>query len=92
MSGVFSTSRRLTGSGVLLFVDRSRRAGRYLEWKVRLFSVAAVLVVVGMYLEEAWMTAAAILLLFAALSLRFLPGAVPHGDDAEAESEADDTD
>lgn len=56
-----------------MFLDRDRRAGRYLEWKVRLFSVAAVLAVVGMYLESRWMTGAAMLILLAGLMLRFLP-------------------
>lgn len=54
-------------------LDRSRRAGRYLEWKVGLFSVGAVLGVAGMLLEEGWMTLVAIVVLLLGMLLRFLP-------------------
>jgi hypothetical protein len=57
-----------------VFVDRRPREGRLLEWKVGLFSVAAVLTVVGFYLNERWMIAGAIIVLAAAVALRFLPG------------------
>ena len=57
----------------MVFLDRARRAGPYLEWKVRLFAVAAVLGLVGIYLNERWLTGTAIVLLFAGLLLRFLP-------------------
>ena len=56
-----------------MFFDRGRRAGRYLEWKVRLFSVAAVLALMGMYLDSSWMTVTATVILLAGLLLRFLP-------------------
>lgn len=56
-----------------MFFDRDRRAGRYLEWKVRLFSVAAVLAVVGIYLDNRWMTGSAAVLLLAGVLVRFLP-------------------
>ena len=55
-----------------MLLDRGRKAGRYLEWKVRLFSVAAVLALVGIYLESGWMTGAAMGLLALGLLLRFL--------------------
>lgn len=55
-------------------LDRSRTAGRYLEWKVRIFTVGAVLAMVGMYLEEPWMTGLAIVVLLGGFVLRFLPG------------------
>jgi hypothetical protein len=57
-----------------MFLDRGRKAGKYLEWKVRLFSVAGVLALVGMYLDNRWMTVTATLILLAGLLLRFLPG------------------
>ena len=76
---------------MLFLVDRRRRAGRYLEWKVGLFSIAAVLALVGISLEERWMTGGAIVLLVGAVLLRFLPGArheegeeEGHGEDGEA--------
>ncbi len=55
-------------------LDRSQEAGDYLVWKVRIFTVGAVLAMVGMYREESWMTGAAILVLLLGFVLRFLPG------------------
>jgi hypothetical protein len=69
-----------------MLLDRDRRAGKYLEWKVRLFSVAAVVALAGIYLESRWLTGGAILILAAGLLLRFLPG---EHDDTEAEEELD---
>ena len=60
---------------VLVFLDRSRRSDPHLEWKVRIFAVAAVLGLCGIYFEEGWMTGGAIVLLAGAMFLRFLPGA-----------------
>ena len=57
-----------------MFFDRSRRAGRYLEWKVRLFTLGAVLAVVGMATGQVWMTWVAIGVLVTGMLLRFLPG------------------
>jgi hypothetical protein len=68
-----------------VFFDRSRRAGRYLEWKVRLFTLGAVLAVVGMAVDQVWMTWAAIVVLIAGMVLRFLPG----GREREADPERD---
>lgn len=56
-----------------MFLDRNRTAGRYLEWKVRLFVVAAVVALGGMYFESDLAVVAAILILLAGLLLRFLP-------------------
>lgn len=70
--------------------DRSGRSDRHLEWKVGIFSVAAVLVLAGIYLEERWMTGAAIVVLAGAMVLRFAPEpahAAEAPDDAEALSE-----
>lgn len=64
-----------------MFFDRSRRAGRYLEWKVRIFTVGAVLAVVGMATNQSWMTWVAIAVLGAGLALRFLPGGREVADD-----------
>ncbi|MGD2044715.1 MAG: hypothetical protein PVJ80_05260 [Gemmatimonadota bacterium] len=64
-----------------MLLDRDRKAGQYLEWKVRIFSVAAVLALVGIYLESGWMTIAAIGLLLVGLLLRFLPGATGSPED-----------
>jgi hypothetical protein len=66
--------------------DRRRRDDRFLEWKIRLFTVAAVLAMVGIFLEERWMTGTAIVLLLGGMLLRFLPGGAPSvaEDDEEA--------
>ena len=56
-----------------LFLDRSRRAGRFVEWKVRIFTVGAVLAVTGLYFDERWMTGSAIIVLMAGMLVRFLP-------------------
>jgi hypothetical protein len=64
-----------------LFFDRSRRAGRFLEWKVRLFTLGAVLAVVGMATNQGWMTWLAIAVLVAGMMLRFLPGGVEAAED-----------
>ena len=58
----------------MLRLDRSRRAGRFLAWKVRVFSAGAVLALAGIYLDERWMTGLAILVLLTGMLLRFLPG------------------
>lgn len=67
-----------------MLLDRDRRAGKYLEWKVRVFSVAAVVAVTGIYLENRWLTGAAIVILMGGLLLRFLPS---EAEDAEVYEE-----
>lgn len=69
-----------------MFFDRSRKAGPYLEWKVRFFTVGAVLAVVGMALNQRWMTWSAIGVLVAGMLLRFLPaGRIREVDDVPPE-------
>lgn len=75
-----------------LFLDRGRRAGRYLEWKVRIFAAGAVLGLAGIFLDEAWMRFGAIGVLAAGMLLRFLPGgrdraAGATGGDDEADAD-----
>ena len=53
--------------------DRSGRADGSLEWRVGLFSVAAVLALVGMYFEQRWMTGTAIVVLLAGMLVRWVP-------------------
>lgn len=52
--------------------SRERRHDPYLEWKVRVFSVAAVLALAGMYMEERWMTGLALVLLGGAMVVRLV--------------------
>lgn len=56
-----------------MLLDRNRTAGRYLEWKVRLFTVAAVVGLAGIATDNRWATGAAIVILMGGLLLRFLP-------------------
>lgn len=67
----------------MVFLDRSRKAGRYLEWKVRIFTVGAVLALVGIYSRERWMTLLAIVVLAMGALLRFLPGAQAEAEDED---------
>lgn len=48
---------------------------------MRIFTAGAVLAVVGMYLDERWMTGAAILVLLGGFFLRFLPVPGPDPED-----------
>jgi hypothetical protein len=58
-----------------VFVDRDPdREVKHLRWRVRLFGVGAILALVGMYFEVAWMIWSAIGVLVAGFVLRFLPG------------------
>lgn len=67
-----------------LLLDRSKRAGPHLEWKIRLFAAGAVLGVSGMYLEERWVTGAGIAVLLAGALLRLVPGArAPEQDEGD---------
>lgn len=59
----------------MIFLDRSRRADHRLEWKVRAFTVAAVLGVGGIYFEQRWMTGVAIAVLLGGMFVRFGAGA-----------------
>jgi hypothetical protein len=70
-------------------LDRSRKAGPYLEWKVAIFIVAAGLGLSGMYLEERWLTGAAILLLLGGVLLRFPKKDAGPPDSGDPEDEGD---
>ncbi len=56
-----------------LLLDPRRRSSHYLVWKIRIFSVAAVIALVGMYLNNPWVTGTALVLLLSGMMLRFLP-------------------
>ena len=73
-----------------LFLDRSRRAGYYLEWKVRFFTVGATLAVGGMLLDKRWVVGVAIVVLAAGLLLRFLPTGEAPDDGSPGEEEEGD--
>jgi hypothetical protein len=69
-----------------LLLDRRRRGDPFLVWKVRIFSVAAGVALVGIWLDERWMTGTALALLLGGVLLRFMRKDEP-GDDL-----ADDAD
>jgi hypothetical protein len=56
-----------------LLLDRRPRSTRYLAWKIRIFGVAAVVAIMGMYFDNPYVTGAALVLLFVGMLLRFLP-------------------
>ena len=69
-------------------IDRRPRDDRYLEWKVWVFCLAAVLGLGGIFLDTRWLTGVAIALLGSVMLLRFLPGGGRvglHAEDAEDE-------
>jgi hypothetical protein len=55
------------------FMDRRPRSRRFLVWKTRIFAVAAVLALVGMYVNNPYVTGAALVLLLGGVALRFVP-------------------
>jgi len=63
--------------------------GRYLEWKIRLFFVAAVLLLVGIAREIDLLVLLAIALLAVAFVLRFFERPAP-ADEADAREEGED--
>lgn len=72
-----------------MLLDRSRRSDRYLEWKVRAFSVGAVLGLAGIYFNDRWMTGVAIGVLALGMLMRLLPDARA-GEADELEDEGDE--
>jgi hypothetical protein len=56
-----------------LFLDRRPRSRRFLIWKTRIFGVAAVIALVGMSLNNPYVTGAALVLLLGGVALRFVP-------------------
>ena len=66
-----------------MLLDRDRKAGKFLEWKVRLFIVAAVVALAGIYTESRWWTGAAIVILLGGLLLQFLPSQAEDPEGAE---------
>lgn len=56
-----------------LLLDRRPRSNHWLVWKIRIFGVAAVVAIVGMYLDNPYVTGSALVLLFIGMLLRFLP-------------------
>lgn len=58
-----------------LFLDRSRKPGHLLEWKVGVFTAGAAMALMGIYFELRWMTGVAIVVLVAGALLRLRSGA-----------------
>ncbi len=56
-----------------LLLDRRPRSNKYLAWKIRIFAVAAVVAVVGMAIDNPYVTGSALVLLFVGMLLRLLP-------------------
>lgn len=76
-----------------IFLDRRRRAGRFLEWKVGIFAGGAVLGLAGIFLDEPALRIGGIAVLLTGMLVRFLPGAgAGEADVEEAEGVEDDPD
>ncbi len=79
-----------------IFMDRSKRAGSFLEWRTAVFAVGATLALGGIYLDQRWLVGVAIAVLVGGMALRFLPGGEepevggPHDEDDAPEDGADD--
>lgn len=72
------------------FASRRRGTGRLLDWKVRLFFVGAVLLLVGMVREIDLLVLTAIAVLAVAFALRFFEG--EKADETPADEEEDGED
>jgi hypothetical protein len=58
---------------VSIFIDRKPRSRRFLVWKTRIFGVAGAIALVGMYLNNPYVTGTALVLLLVGVALRFVP-------------------
>jgi hypothetical protein len=58
---------------VSLLLDRRPRSNKHLVWKIRIFAVAAVVAMVGIYLDNPYVTGVALFLLIIGVLLRFVP-------------------
>ncbi|MBM4185065.1 MAG: hypothetical protein FJ207_12760 [Gemmatimonadetes bacterium] len=56
-----------------LLLDRRPRSTRFLAWKIRIFTAAAVVAAVGIALDNPYVTGVALALLLVGTALRFLP-------------------
>ena len=73
-----------------LFLDRSRKPGHMLEWKVGVFTVGAVVALIGIYFEERWLTGAALVVLVAGALLPHQLGADSEHAEAPGPTDAED--
>jgi hypothetical protein len=72
---------------------RPRRTGpasRWLEWKVRIFTIGAVLGLAGIFLDERGLVSAALVVLAVGAGLRLLPEERGPGDGGEVDDEEPD--
>jgi hypothetical protein len=72
----------------VIFLDRHRKGDDpHLDWKIRLFVAGALVALVGMARDSAWMVAGGLLTLLGAASLRFFPGGRAKGPSPEDDEE-----
>lgn len=75
--------------------SRTARAGRWFEWKIRIFLVGATLAMVGIFLDDRRVIGAALGVLAVGVVLRALPdGEAPASpdDDEDADEEEHESD
>jgi hypothetical protein len=77
--------------GKMFFMDRSRKAEQYpwLEWKVRLFAIAAALAVGGMATGMDWLVSVGTGVLVLAFVVRFFPGGKGEVEEEQSEGAID---
>ena len=74
----------------MVFARGGGGTGRYLEWKIRLFFVAAVLLLVGIARELNLLVLLAILVLAGAFVLRFFERPPPPADDEDDQNDEEE--
>ena len=74
-----------------LFLSRSSKPSHMLEWKVRVFTGGAAMARMGSFMEQRWLTGAAIAVLVAGALLRFpfSSDAAEGGEPGSTEEEGD---
>ena len=65
----------------------SARSVYSMAWKVRLFSLGAVLALVGIYLDNRWLTGSALVVLVGGVALRFFSSHAPQTDEERGSGE-----
>lgn len=73
--------------------SRTARAGRWFEWKIRIFLGGATLAMVGIFLDDRRVIVAALVVLAVGVVLRALPdGEAPASPDDDVDTDEEDQD
>lgn len=73
--------------------SRTARAGRWFEWKIRIFLAGAAVAMVGIFLDDRRVILAALVVLAVGVVLRALPdGGAPASPDDDPDADEEDRD